>query len=144
MNIDKIKELLILHEAKRNKIYKCSQGFNTIGIGHNLDTNPISDRAIDIIFEDDLNEVINALDKYIPWWKTLSENRQHVLIDMAFNLGVGPSTEFPTGQLLKFKNTLKAMQEGRFEDASKGMGSSLWATQVGNRATRLINMMLEG
>lgn len=136
MNKDKIKELLTLHEAKRKKMYKCSQGYNTIGIGHNLDTNPISDRAIDVIFEDDLNDVISSLDKNLPWWRTLSENRQHVLIDMCFNLGIDG--------LLGFKNTLKCVQEGRYEDAAKGMGASLWATQVGSRATRLISMMREG
>ena len=136
MNLIKIKELLILHEGKRNSVYKCSQGFNTIGIGHNLDANPISDKAIDVIFEDDLNTVLNDLTKNLPWWRTLSENRQHVLIDMCFNLGIG--------RLLGFKNTLKAVEEGRYEDAAIGMGQSLWATQVGTRATRLIKMMREG
>lgn len=136
MNVEKIKELLTLHEARRNRIYKCSQGFNTIGIGHNLDANPISERAIDIIFEDDLNVVLNDLTRNLPWWRTLSENRQHVLIDMCFNLGIG--------KLLGFKNTLKAMEEGRYEDAAEGMGQSKWASQVGTRATRLIKMMREG
>ena len=136
MNLIKIKELLTLHEGKRNSVYKCSQGFNTIGIGHNLDANPISDKAIDVIFEDDLNTVLNDLTKNLPWWRTLSENRQHVLIDMCFNLGIG--------RLLGFKNTLKAMEDGRYEDAAIGMGQSLWASQVGTRAIRLIKMMRDG
>jgi|WetSurMetagenome_2_1015567.scaffolds.fasta_scaffold286359_2 lysozyme len=131
-----LKELLILHEGKRNSIYKCSQGFTTIGIGHNLDANPISDRAIDIIFEDDVNYVTASLTEHLPWWITLSNNRKLVLIDMCFNLGIAG--------LLGFKNTLKAIEEGRYEDAAIGMGQSKWATQVGTRATRLINMMRKG
>lgn len=114
-------------------MYKCSAGFNTIGIGHNLDANGISDRAIDVIFEDDLTSVISSLDSNLPWWKSLSENRQHVLIDMCFNMGIGT--------LLGFKNTLRAIEEGRYEDAALGMGQSMWAHQVGIRATRLIEMM---
>jgi lysozyme len=136
MNVQKAKELLTLHEARRNRLYKCSQGYNTIGIGHNLDANPISERAIDVIFEDDLNSVLNDLTKNLPWWRNLSEDRQLVLVDMCFNLGIG--------KLLGFKNTLKAVEEGRYEDAAVGMGQSLWATQVGNRAIRLINMMRKG
>ena len=136
MDVKRAKELLELHEARRNRMYKCSAGFHTIGIGHNLDANPISERAIDVIFEDDLNVVMNDLTKNLPWWRTLSENRQLVLVDMCFNLGIG--------RLLGFKNTLKAMEEGRFEDAAGGMGQSLWATQVGSRAARLIKMMREG
>ncbi len=89
MNVKRAKELLELHEARRDRMYKCSAGFNTIGIGHNLDANPISERAIDVIFEDDLNVVLNDLTKNLPWWRTLSENRQLVLVDMCFNLGIG-------------------------------------------------------
>ena len=136
MNVKRAKELLELHEARRTRMYKCSAGFNTIGIGHNLDANPISERAVDIIFEDDLNGVLNDLTKNLPWWRNLSENRQLVLVDMCFNLGIG--------RLLGFKHTLKAMEEGRYEDAAKGMEQSLWATQVGSRAIRLIKMMREG
>lgn len=136
MNTQRAKELLILHEGSRNRIYKCSAGFNTIGIGHNLDANPISDRAVMVIFEDDLNDVLNDLTKNLPWWNTLSESRQLVLVDMCFNLGIR--------RLLEFRNTLKAMQEGRYEDAAVGMEQSLWAKQVGSRATRLHKMMREG
>jgi lysozyme len=55
---------------------------------------------------------------------------------MAFNLGV-PG-------LLKFKNTLRAVREGRFEDAAKGMLASKWARQVKGRAVRLAQVMKTG
>ena len=136
MNMEKLKELLVLHEGRKNRMYKCSAGFNTIGIGHNLDANGISDRVIDLIFQDDINMVLDDLNKNLPWWRTMSENRQHVLIDMCFNMGIGV--------LLGFRSTLTAMEEGRYEDAAIGMGQSKWASQVGNRATRLIEMMRKG
>ena len=134
--MEKLKELLVLHEGRKNRMYKCSAGFNTIGIGHNLDANGISDRVIDLIFQDDINMVLDDLNKNLPWWRTMSENRQHVLIDMCINMGIGV--------LLGFRNTLTAMEEGRYEDAAIGMGQSKWASQVGNRATRLIEMMRKG
>jgi lysozyme len=55
---------------------------------------------------------------------------------MAFNLGIK--------KLMEFKNTLKAMSEGRYADAADGMRKSLWAKQVGKRAERLIHIMENG
>lgn len=136
MNLNKLKELLILHEAKRNRMYKCSAGYNTIGVGHNLDANPISDRAVDIILDDDINIVLNDLNRAFPWWRDMDEVRQVVLADMCFNMGLST--------LSFFKNTLKAMEEGRWEDAAKGMENSKWYGQVGNRSKRLVKMMRTG
>lgn len=136
MNLEALKSLLIKHEGERLSPYRCTSGFLTLGVGHNLDAKPISQRASRIILEDDIQDVIEELDRHLPWWKSLDDVRQLVLADMCFNLGIV--------SFLKFKNTLKAVEEGRYKDAAKGMGSSLWATQVGNRATRLIQMMETG
>jgi lysozyme len=58
------------------------------------------------------------------------------MIDMCFNLGIGG--------LLEFKNTLASIQSGDYQKASEQMLQSKWATQVGNRATELSEMMKEG
>lgn len=120
------------HEGKRRKAYRDSVGVLTIGIGHNLEK-PISERAVAVIFEDDVEEVVGELDRVVPWWRGLSGIRQLVLADMMFNLGAS--------RLLKFRNTLPAMQEGRWADAAAGMRKSLWAKQTGRRARRLATMM---
>lgn len=143
MDLSKLKAQLTLHEGKRNDMYLDSVGVPTIGVGHNL-KKPLSDRAIDIILEDDIQEHLHLLDKYLPWWRSMSEARLFVLADMAFNLGVGPSTEDPTGKLLTFKNTLNSMSCGYYEEAAKGMEASLWYKQVGKRAVTLVKMMREG
>ena len=39
--------------------------------------------------------------------------------------------------MLTFKNTLKAMEQGRYQDAADGMKNSLWYRQVGDWAKRL-------
>lgn len=135
MDLNKLEKLLELHEGKRNLMYTDSVGIPTIGIGHNLQK-PISDKAVSVIFQDDIQDTIKDLDTHLPWWKTLSENRQLVIADMCFNLGIT--------KLLQFNNTLKAMQEGRYNDAAEGMGNSKWAVQVGSRAVRLQKMMREG
>ena len=131
-----LKRLLTLHEGRRDRPYKDSEGNLTIGIGHNLDAKPLSDRVIDLIFEDDIADAIADLNRVLPWWVTLSDNRQIVIVDMCFNLGIG--------RLLKFSKTIAALQAKDWETAADEMLDSKWARQVGIRATRLADMMRAG
>ena len=58
------------------------------------------------------------------------------MINMCFNLGLS--------RLLNFKNFLEAVESKDYVKAGVEMLDSKWATQVGPRATRLKNMMIEG
>jgi len=130
-----INEQLILHEGLRLKPYVDTVGKVTIGIGHNLTDKGITyERAIQI-FEDDLQECLLDLQTFV-WWDILDEIRKKVIIDMRFNLGAAG--------LRTFKNTLKAVSEGKYELASELMMKSKWAKQVKGRAVRLSNMMKTG
>jgi lysozyme len=123
MDKEKLKEQLKIDEGIRYSLYRDSLGFLTIGVGHNLDSKSISLAAVEQILQDDIEDTIKSLDQKLPWYPSLSENRQLVLANMCFNLGIN--------KLLEFRNTLKAIQEGRYEDAAEGMKNSRWATQVG-------------
>lgn len=131
-------------EALRLKLYKDSVGKWSLGIGRNLDDKGISRDEALFMLRNDIREHVALLDKYAPWWREMSEARQRAVANMAFNMGIGPSPEHPTGKLLTFKNTLGAMQRGDYAAAADGMEQSLWAKQVGQRATRLVKMMREG
>lgn len=136
MNIENLTAELIVDEAMKLKPYHCTAGKLTIGVGRNLDDVGISPDEARYLLKNDIQRVCGELDAALPWWGKLSERRQRVLANMAFNLGIKG--------LLGFKNTLAAMQQGRYEDAANGMLASLWAKQVGNRAVRLAKMMREG
>lgn len=131
-------------EGVRYSPYKCTMGKNTVGVGHNLDANPLpegttyplTDAQVDEILADDLLVVFRGLNARIPWWTTLSPNRQRVMVNMCFQLGIDG--------LLGFKNTLKAIQEGKYELASVNMRASKWHAQTPARAKRLIKMMMAG
>ena len=58
---------------------------------------------------------------------------QNAVIDMAFNLGLP--------KLNKFVQFKKSLQRRDFKNASHHMLDSLWAKQVGNRATYLANLV---
>lgn len=136
MNIDILIKELTKDEGVRLMPYRDTVGKLTIGIGRNLDDVGISLAEANAMLANDINRVTQQLDKSILWWRTMSENRQRVLCNMAFNLGIA--------SLLKFHDTLQNMKLGNYKEAAAGMRSSLWYRQVGARAERLAIMMDNG
>jgi len=125
-----------MDEGKKDKMYLDERGVPTIGIGHNLRDDPISNAAISQIFQDDVNAVIAELDAQIPWYRELSDTRQRVLANMAYNLGIHG--------LLEFHHMLTAVKASDWKAAGTYMLASNWAKQVPVRANRLARMMLAG
>jgi lysozyme len=131
-----LRRLLEQHEGRVRRLYKCTAGFNTIGVGHNLDANPISDAAIDVILTDDIAMVEAQLDRWIPWWRKEDAVRQAALIDLTFNMGIS--------SFMKFGNTLSAWVKGDYAGAAAGLEASKWFTQVGRRGPRVVKMVRDG
>lgn len=123
-------------EDIRIKPYKDTVGKMTIGVGRNLDDKGLSKAEINILLNNDINDCENDLDRTLPWWRQLNDNRQRVMLNMCFNLGIT--------RLKGFKNMLKDVQEGRYDRAAVEMLGSLWARQVGGRAVRLAKLMKNG
>lgn len=143
-------ESLKIHEGLRLSPYRDTVGKLTIGYGHNLEakplywlktTVPIPKKVAELILDMDVDDALHSLDVYIPWWRQLDDVREQVLAEMAFNMGVDDN---PKNGLDSFTNTLRAIREGRWEDAKEGMIHSKWAGQVHSRALDLANMMLTG
>lgn len=136
MDRPRLMKQLNVDEGREKKMYKDTVGKWTVGVGRNISDRAFSDDEIDLMLSNDIKIVEAELDRNTPWWRQMSDARQNVLANMCFNMG------WPV--LSQFKNTLKAMQEGRYADAAKGMMDSKWAKQVGNRAERLRDLMLRG
>lgn len=83
-----------------------------------------------------LEALCAALDGNLAWWRELDPPRGAVMVNMAYNMGLGG--------LLAFKNTLAAVKAGNYPAASAGMLASAWARQVGARASRLAMQMRTG
>lgn len=128
-------ELILRHEGYREKMYTDTTGHATIGIGFNLDAG-MSEAEAKLLLKYRVGLLREHLSYKVPAFNGLSANRQDVLIDMAYNLGL-PG-------LMKFKKMLAAVNEGGFGRASREMLNSKWADQVGTRAIRLAQMMDEG
>lgn len=127
---------LVAHEGVRRKPYTDTVGKVTIGVGRNLTDRGLSDSEVTMLFENDISLCESELDARLPWWRNLDETRQHVLLDMCFNLGIT--------KLMEFKRTLAYVEKGWFDLAAEAMLASRWADQVGARADRLAKMMHTG
>jgi lysozyme len=121
--------------------YRDTKGYLTIGVGRNLDAKGISPEEADHLLDNDITEAEDALARALPWVKDLDDARRRVLVDMAFNMGVGDLK----GGLLSFKHTLEAIRTHQWEKAAAGMEASKWYRDVGpRRADPLIERILTG
>lgn len=130
-------------EGVRLEPYKDDRGFNTVGIGHNLDANPLPgetypltmDRAEEIL-NNDLTRITNKLISDLPWINDLQEVYKGVLQNCAFNMG--------DAGIEAFHVTLNYIKLGMYQEASVAILQSRWSTQVGERAQRLSKQLLTG
>ena len=79
---------LRLHEGERLFPYKCTAGRLTIGVGRNLDDRGITAEESAYLLGHDIDDFGNG-SRPSPWVLELDSVRQRVLLDMAFNLGLG-------------------------------------------------------
>lgn len=132
-----LEEFIARHECKGGKpnlkMYPDSKGILTIGYGHNLRDKPITKKAADQIFQDDLTDVQLEVTHAFPWYADLSTARQWVILDMCFNLGLDG--------LRGFTKFLQAVEMGAYETAAAEMIDSQWYAQVKNRGVELVQMM---
>lgn len=132
----KLKNLLFNHEDYRQFPYKDTTGHLTIGIGRNLTDRGISLSESYYLLNEDIIYFSSKLYNVLPWFIDLDENRQIALIDMCFNLGLQG--------LLSFKKTLSLIAQGKHDEASIEVLKSKWATQVGDRAKMISQIIKTG
>lgn len=132
--IDMIKR----HEGVKSHVYKCTQGFETIGVGRNISESGLglSPDEIDYLLTNDIQRVKEELEDTYYWFSGLNEARRDAMIDICFNLGLT--------RLRGFVKALEAMSREQFDLAADEFMDSKWAEQVGMRALRVTEMIRDG
>ena len=130
-------ELLEEDEGKRPNPYIDTTGHMTVGIGRNLDENPLSDEEIYFLCNQDLKRAESVLDRLFPGiWEYWPLSVQMAVCSMAFQMG---------GEgLSRFKNMAAALRENAFHTAADEALDSLWARQTPNRAKKIAEMIRDG
>lgn len=125
MLIDDIKQ----EEGFKGVVYKCTEGFDTIGYGTKL---PINEEEATLLLEYRLNKTrANLLSSLYNY--DLPNEVWDILLNMSYQLG--------GGGVLKFKKMLEALKNKDYVEASKQGMDSLWAKQTPNRAKRLMDRL---
>jgi len=137
VNRDLLRQQLISDEGLKLKPYTDTTGHITLGVGRNLTDVGISLSEAYYLLDNDIDKALkDCAAKFGPWFLNLDPVRQAVLVQMAFNLGIGG--------LSGFTNTLADVKAGRYAEAAKRMLESKWAAQVHGRAARLAAQMETG
>jgi len=142
--INKIKS----EEGFRGRVYKCSEGHDTVGYGTKLpltkeELQIIKDiREYDVLPQDGkkiypseaeallrhrLYPMLERLNEH-KWFRYTEDEVRVVLCDMAYQLG--------WNGLCKFKKMLKAIVNGDYDRAANELLDSKYANQTPNRAKR--------
>ena len=127
--IDNIKK----SEGFRSKVYKCTEGYDTIGYGFAIKDLVLSEDICDMILERKLAELKLRVHHQFPFLEDCPEEVQDVIIEMCYQIGViGVS---------KFSKTIDHIMRKDYRSASSEMLLSKWARQTPNRAKKLSDQM---
>lgn len=136
--MSELTEMLRKHEGVRDKVYLCSAGYETIGVGRNIseDGLGLSDDEIGYLLNNDIKRVREELTEEYYWFAGLDEARQDAMIDISFNLG--------QTRLRGFVKSLEAMAREDFDTAADEFMDSKWSEQVGDRAVEVTEIIRTG
>ena len=143
IDIDQLREQLIIDEGQVNEIYHDHLGYATFGIGHlvlegdpehglAVGTSVSEDRVVSCFAKDvetvvgDCKKLHDALDGY-------PQEVKQVIANMMFNMGLT--------RLSKFNKHNAALQSGDWKEAAVEGRDSRWYKQVTVRAERLMGRL---
>jgi len=129
-------EQLKRHEGVRLKPYTDTVGKLTIGIGRNLDDVGISTDEAELMLKHDIEVAAKELHNALPFTRMMDGVRHDALVNMVFNMGIS--------RFLKFKRTIKYLEDAEYDMAATEMLDSKWERQVGIRAIELSEQIRSG
>lgn len=125
-------KIIKLNEGYRDHVYKCPAGYNTFGYGTNLDACSVTiddvEKAFDVeklahnCLVKDIAKIQESLSSSYSFFTELGEVQQAVLIDLAYNVGLGGVS--------KFKKMLTALDARDFGVAAEEMLNSNYHAQM--------------
>ena len=127
--LDRIKH----HEGFRSKVYKCTEGYDTIGYGFAIKDLELDKDISEMILMQKLDNLMTRIGKTFVWWRSADSTVRDVVVEMCYQLGVSGFS--------KFKKTIDHLENKRYGKASVEMLDSKWSRQTPNRALELSNLI---
>ena len=117
------------HEGFRPTVYKCTEGYDTIGYGFAIKDLDIDEDVADLILMKKLHTLLQRISVAFPWFQDLDDIAKSVVVNMCYQLGLRGFS--------KFKKTIYLLETNQYQEASIEMLDSLWAKQTRIRAKEL-------
>jgi len=126
-------EAVKLSEGFRDRVYKCTEGYDTIGYGFAIKDFIMDEDIAEIILRRKLDKLIDKANNKFSFLKKMPHQIQDVIYEMCYQMGVNGVS--------KFKKTLGYLENEEFKKAAIEMLDSRWARQTPNRARKLSNIV---
>jgi lysozyme len=134
-DVEQLVDSIKRHEGFMDKPYPDPiHGWAVPTFGHGLTY--ITASESEHIVRNRITSIEAQITRRYPSFQDLSVTRQHALVEMAFQMGVGG--------LFQFRRMWAAIERGDFEDAHKEALDSRWAVQTPNRARAVAARLRDG
>ena len=117
------------HEGFEPRVYKCTEGVDTIGYGFAIKDLYLDEDIAELILMRKIQKLLERIIVAFSWFENSPEEVKFVVTNMCYQLGVRGFS--------KFKQTIYYLETEQYEEASLEMLDSLWAKQTPNRAKEL-------
>ena len=121
------------HEGFRSRVYKCTEGYDTIGYGFAIKDLELDEDMAEEILLQKLEKLVKRVRDKFDWLDEVPHDVLGVLVEMAYQMGLS--------NVCKFKRALKFMEHQNWERAAEEMLMSRWHKQTPNRAKELSNII---
>ena len=136
-DLNNLKEMIAKHEGYEPRVYKCPNGYDTIGYGFAIKDLYMDKEIADLILDKKIRGIlasIEANEDWDTWFWDKPQNVKEVLINMIFQIGF-------TG-VRKFRKTIQYIKDDNFLMAAEEMLDSKWArSDSPNRAKELSDII---
>ena len=117
------------HEGFRATVYKCTEGYDTIGYGFAIKDLELTEEIAEDILIRKLSKLRLRLCKTFDWFLDTPEAVQEVVMNMCYQMGLSAFS--------KFKKTIYYLETEQYEEAADEMLDSLWHKQTPARSQEL-------
>ena len=137
-DLEKLKETIAEHEGFEPRVYKCPNGYDTIGYGFAIKDLYMDKEIADLILDKKIRGILSQImadeQDWDTWFFEKPQAVKEVLINMIFQIGFSG--------VKKFKKTIQYIKEDNFLMASEEMLDSKWArSDSPNRAKELSDII---
>ncbi len=136
-DLNNLKEMIAKHEGYEPRVYKCTNGYDTIGYGFAIKDLFMDKEIADLILDKKIRGLLARIegdDDWDSWFFDKSETVQDVLVNMIFQIGFSG--------VKKFKKTIQYIKDDNFLLAGEEMLDSKWArSDSPNRAKELSDII---